>query len=230
MILVEPSTLSPENSFTRRPSCCIRSYRRVPRRGLQQPHHGGHDPAFLDEIHLLLKDRGRIVIKTDDEAALHLEPGALELLDALHQVAALVLVLAAFSQAVFVGRLDADKYRIESGLRHQTDQFGIVGQVDRRFGAERHAELALAPFDQRRQHFGFDLLLVADKVVVHEKDALAPAQRVETVQLGDDLGGGFGARAVPQQGSHVAKVAAEGAASRELDADRIVMLEICQMP
>ena len=76
----------------------------------------------------------------------------------------------------------------------------------------------------------FNLLLVADKVVVHEKDALAPAQRVEAVQLGDDLRGGLGARTMPQQRRHVAKVATEGAASGELDADRIVMLEIRQLP
>ena len=200
------------------------------RRRLQQPHHGRHDAALLDEIDLLLKDRGRIVVKADDEPALHLETGALEPLDALHQVAALVLGLAAFDQAVFVGRLDADKHRVEPGLRHEPEQLRIVGQVDGRFGVERHADLALAPFDQRRQHLGLDLLLVADKVVVHEKDALAPAQRIEAVQLGDDLRGGLGARAMPQQRRHIAEVAIEGTASGELDADRVVMLEIRQLP
>ena len=74
------------------------------------------------------------------------------------------------------------------------------------------------------------LLLVADEVVVHEEDALAPAQRVEAVQLGDDLRGGLGARAMTQQRGHVAEVAVEGAAARELDADRVVMLEIRQLP
>jgi hypothetical protein len=112
---------------------------------------------------------------------LHLKSGPLQLLDAFYEVAALVLVLAALRQAVFVGCLDADKCGIESGLRHPLDQFGIIGQVDRRFGAERHAKLALAPFDQCRQHFRFDLSLVADEIVVYEKDALAPAQCVKAI-------------------------------------------------
>ena len=37
MMLVEPSTLSPENSFTRRPSFCMRSYRRVPKGACSNP-------------------------------------------------------------------------------------------------------------------------------------------------------------------------------------------------
>ena len=66
------------------------------------------------------------------------------------------------------------------------------------FSIERHAALTLAPFDQRRQHFGFDLFFVANKIIVHKKDAFAPAQCIQAIQLGDDLSGGLGARVVPQ--------------------------------
>ncbi len=149
---------------------------------------------------------------------------------ALHQVAALVLALIAFGQAVFVGRLDADKYCVEPGLHHKPKQFRIIGQVDGSLCAERHPGFAFAPFDQSRQHLSLDMLLVADKVVVHEEDALAPAERVEAIQLGDNLRGGLGARAMTQQRGHVAKVAIEWAAARELNADGIVMLEICHAP
>ena len=201
-----------------------------PGRGLQQADHGGDNAALLDEIDLLLEDGGRIVVKADDETALHLQTGALELLDAFHQVAALVLILAAFGQAAFVGRLDADEHGVEAGLGHQAEQLGVVDQVDGHLGAERHTRLAFAPFDQRRQDLGLDLLLVADEVIVHEEDALAPTQGVQAIQLGDDLGGGLGARPMPEQGGHIAEVAADRAAARELDAEGVVMFEIDQLP
>ena len=173
---------------------------------------------------------GGSLSKPTMKSTLHLETGALELLDAFHQVTAFVLILAAFGQAAFVGRFDPDKHRVEPGLRHQIEQLWVIDQVDGDFGVERHASLALAPFDQRWQDFGLDLLLVTDKVIVHEKDALTPAQGVQVIQLGDDLCRGLGARAMPQQGGHVAEVTAEGAAARELDAEGVVMLEIDQLP
>ena len=138
--------------------------------------------------------------------------------------------LAAFGQAVFVGRFDTDKHRVESGPGHESEQSRVVGQIDAHFCAEWHADSAFSPLDQRRQLLRLELLLVADKVVVHEKDALSPAQRVEAVQLGDDLCSSLGARAMPQQRRHVAKVATEGTASGELNADRFVMPEIRQSP
>jgi len=68
------------------------------------------------------------------------------------------------------------------------------------------------------------------QIVDYEKDALSPAHRVQAVQLDDDLRGRLGARAMPEQRRHIAKLATEGAASGELDTDRIVVFEIRQRP
>ena len=74
------------------------------------------------------------------------------------------------------------------------------------------------------------MLLVTNKVVIYKKDALAPTQSVEAVQLGDNLRGSLGARTMTQQGGHIAEVTIEGTTARELDADGVVMLEIRQSP
>jgi hypothetical protein len=94
-----------------------------------------------------LEDRGGIIVKPDDETALYLETCALKLFDTLHQIAAFVLVLAAFGQAVFIGRFDADKHCIETGLYHEAHQFWIIRQVNGSFRAERHTGFALAPLN-----------------------------------------------------------------------------------
>lgn len=122
-----------------------------------------------------MKDGGWIVIETNDETALYLQPGALELFDAFHQVAAFILSLAAFGQAAFIGRFDPDEHRVKSGARHQAEQLWIIDQVDRDFRAEWQSSLALAPLDQGWQNLSLDLLLVADKVIINEKYAFMPA-------------------------------------------------------
>ena len=157
-------------------------------RRLQQPDHGGDDAALLDEIDLLLEDREGIAIETDDKAALNLKTCPLQFLDAFDQVTPFILFLAAFDQTVFIGCLDADKNGVEPGFGHQIGQLDIVRQIDRDLSAKRHAGFAFAPLDQRRQHFGFQRLFVADKVIVDEEDVLTPTQGIQVIQLGDDLG------------------------------------------
>ena len=118
---------------------------------MQQADHGSNDAALLDEFDLLLEDGGRIVVEADDETALDLQAGALDPLDIRHQVTVQVLLLVAFGQAVIVGRLHTDEDSIEAGLGHHVHQRLVVGDVDGDLGIERHALLALAPLDERRQ-------------------------------------------------------------------------------
>ena len=92
------------------------------RRRLQQPDHGGDDAAALDEVDLPLEDGRRVAVEAQDEAALHLQPGALDALDVRHQVAAHVLLLVALGQAVLLGRLDADEDAVKPRLDHQLHQ------------------------------------------------------------------------------------------------------------
>jgi hypothetical protein len=89
---------------------------------LQQTHHGRHNAALLDEVDLLLEDGGRITVEADDKPALYLETCALQALYALHQVAALVLVLVALHQALFTRGLDSDKDSVEAGLDAEGQQ------------------------------------------------------------------------------------------------------------
>ena len=72
--------------------------------------------------------------------------------------------------------------------------------------------------------------LLPMKLSSTKKMLLRQPSGVQAVQLGDDLRGGLGTRAMTQQRRHVAEVAVEGAAARELDADRVVILEIRHAP
>jgi len=98
MKLVLPSVLCPdclvEDGFGRQPLLepCAR-------RRLQLANHRGDDPAFLDEVHLLLEYLRVIVIKSDNEATLHFQAGALQGLDVGDHVAVAVLPLAALREA-----------------------------------------------------------------------------------------------------------------------------------
>ena len=85
--------------------------------GLQQADHGRHDSAPLDEIYLPLEDGGPIVIETDDESALHLEPRTLDSFHVFDKVPVPVLDLTALGQAVLVRGFDADEDFVESGFR-----------------------------------------------------------------------------------------------------------------
>ena len=79
-------------------------------------------PLFWMKSICRWKMDGRIAVEADDEAGLHLQPGALDALHVLDQIALEVLLLAAFGQAGFIGRLDADEDRCEAGLDHQLHQ------------------------------------------------------------------------------------------------------------
>jgi len=92
------------------------------RRRLKQANHRRDNPAFLNEINLPLKDRGRVTVKADDKSSLHLQPSSLETFHAFDQVPAHVLLLAAFGQPALIRRLYADKDGAKSRLGHQVHQ------------------------------------------------------------------------------------------------------------
>jgi hypothetical protein len=105
------------------PSCMLQAFVEMcAKRSLKQANHRGHNPAFLNEINLPLKDGGRITVKADDEATLHLQPSSLETFHALDQVPAHVLLLAAFGQPALIRRLYADKDGTKPCLGDQVHQ------------------------------------------------------------------------------------------------------------
>ena len=151
---------------------------------LQQPDHRGDDAAHLDEIDLLLEDRGGVAVEADDEAALHLQAGALEPLDAFDQVAVAVLDLAAFRQAGLVRRFDADEDRVEARLRPSgRSSSASSARLMETSVLNGMPILPSRHSDQRRQDLGLQDLLVADEVVVDEEDVTAPAHGVQAVQF-----------------------------------------------
>ena len=98
--------------------------------GAKQTHHRGHHPRALDEVELLLEDIRSVAVEADDEAAHHFQARALEGLDGLDKVAALVLHLVTFLEAFGGGRFDAHKDLLESGLDHQLTKLRVVREVD----------------------------------------------------------------------------------------------------
>jgi hypothetical protein len=78
-------------------------------------------------------------------------------------------VLLAFRKTGLIGRLDADKNRIEAGLDHHIQKLRIIGQIDRGFSKKNTSFFIFSPFDQGGQQLCFQVLLVSDKIVVNEK-------------------------------------------------------------
>ena len=85
------------------------------------------------------------------------------------------------------GLLDPDEDAEEIRLAHQPQQLVVVGQIDRGFGRElERVSRALLPAFRSRQE-RLQSLLVADEIVVDEIDMAAIAERVQGLELGQDL-------------------------------------------
>jgi len=92
-----------------------------PRRGLKHAHHGRDDAAFLNEIDLSLKDRGRVVVETHDESPHDLQPGSVYAFHIGQQIPVGIVCLAALRETDLIGRLDADKAQ---GMRERPKRIG----------------------------------------------------------------------------------------------------------
>ena len=137
--------------------------------------------------------------------------------------------LLRLAQRFGIGAFDADEHADEIGLVHQPQQFGIVRQIDRRFGGELERIVVLfEPRSQMRKK-GLHGLLVADQVVVHEVDMAAIAKLVEPVELGQHLRRRLGARHAAIELDDVAELAGERTAARELHADIEIIVELQQI-
>src|ERR1039457_7061328 len=197
----------------------------------EQADHGGHDSAFLDEANLLVEDRGGIAVETDDEPAMHLEPGPLDTLHRGHQVAIPVRRLAALQMATLIGGFNTDKYLFETGPDHKFHEAGIVREIDRRFGGEVERILfSLHPFDYCRKNLSFQFTFVADEVVINKKDCPAPSTVIQAVQLGNQLPGRLAPRSSPEQHGYVTELAVIGTAPAVLNIHGRVIPQVNQSP
>ena len=128
-----------------------------------------------------------LAVEADDEAGGDEHAGGVDLVDALGDAAARVLLLPHRDQRLGVRAFDADEDAEEIGLVHQPQQLGIVGEIDRGLGRElERIVVRLEPGRQLGQE-GLHGLLVADEVVVDEVDVAAIAELVERVEFGQHL-------------------------------------------
>ena len=200
-------------------------------RRVQQAHHRGYDPAFLDEFYQPVEDGGGITVKAHDEPCLDLETGLLDLLHARGQIAVLVLHLAAFGQTFLIGRLDADKDRVEPGADHHAHELLIIGKVDGRFRVKGEGMFfPFHPLNDGREYFFFQLSLVSDEVIIDKKYTAFPSPRVEALKLGDNVLGVLGPRYAAVQHRDVAEFAVKGAPARILDVHGRVSFHVHKLP
>jgi len=135
-----------------------------------------------------------------------------------------VLGLAGLLEALLVRRLDADEHPAEIGGAKQLQQLIVRGQIQRHLGAEDEAVVVSLLVIGQVAEQPFGLSLVADQIVVHEKDAMHPSFP-QQIQLPADLLRLFGARPPPEHHDDVAELAAIGTAAGELHADAGVLLQ-----
>ena len=112
-----------------------------------------------------------------------------------------------------VGGLDAEEDLLETGFDHQLQQLGIVGEVDRPIGEERHLCAGIPPPADYLTQQAFHLATVADEVVVDDERGSVPAHQPQGVELGDQLLRGFQPGHAAVQRDDVAKFAVERAAA-----------------
>ncbi len=196
-------------------------------RCLQDSDHGGNDAALLDKVQLAVEDALIIAVKTNDEASLNLHAGPLDFPDISHEIPSRVLFFVAIGKSLFRRGFQADENGIKPGFGHLRHEFRVIGQVDRGFGVEREPFVVrLLPAQEGREEFLFEVTLVADEIVINEKNGASPAPLPEGLEFGKDLRRRFGAGAMPEEDGDVAKVAVEGAPSGKLDAEGGVFPDI----
>ena len=214
-----------DSTFAHEPTVELRAAR-----GLEQPDHGGRDAAPLDEVDLPPEDRGPVVIESDDEPALHLEPGPLDPMHAVDQVTVEVSLLPTLCERLFVRCLDSDEDGVEARFDHLRHQLRVVREIDRGLGVERHPESVASHRDEFGQEFLPQVPPVPDQVVVDEEDAAVPAERPHPLELRGDLSRRLRARTVSEEARHTAELAVVRTASRVLDRKRCVGPERHELP
>ena len=156
-------------------------------------------------------------------------PARVDLVHAVGDAAARILLLAHLHQRLGIRAFDADEHADEIRLVHQPQQFVVVGEIERGLGGE--LERIIVRFEPRlevRQEC-LHRLLVADQIVVDEIDMAAIAERVERIEFRQHLRRGLGARHPAVELDDVAEFAGERTAARELHADIEIAIELQQI-
>ena len=81
----------------------------------------------LDAVDHRLSDRVRLAVKADDEAGIHEDPRAIDLVQARGDISASVLGLMGAEECCLIGRFNTDEDGEEPGPTHQGQQLVVVG-------------------------------------------------------------------------------------------------------
>ncbi len=184
---------------------------------------------FLDQLDHGAGHAALFIVEADNEARGHEHAGGVDLVDAVGDAAARILLLAHLRQRLGIGTFDADEHADEIRLVHQPQQFIVVGEIERGLGGELERIIVLfeplLEVGQERLHG----LLVADQIVVDEIDMPAIAELIQPVEFRQHLRRRLGARHPAVQFDDVAELAGERTAARELHADIEIAVEFQQV-
>ncbi len=196
------------------------------RQRLQEVDGQHRDARDVDEI---LNTRLGVVgisVEPEDDAGRNLQSIVVERLDRFHHRHGDVLALAHRLERVGLGRLDADKYPQERALPHELENFGLLGDVERRLAGELQGIAVLfLPGEEMRQHVlgGF---AIADEIVIDEiDDRRMPLLLAHGIELGGDLGRRLQPRLSAVKVGNVAELAEIGTAAGELQGQHQVALQ-----
>ncbi len=115
--------------------------------------------------------------------------------------------------------------RREARGAQQLEELVVLRDVQRHLGVEVHrVAVGLAPRGDGAQQLLRELL-VADEIVVDEED-LGRAEAVALLDLGHHLRHALHARPATVDDDDVAELAIEGAAARELNRHRVVLVDV----
>ena len=199
------------------------------RQRLQQIDREQRDLRLLDKPEQRIAGFRLVGVEPHDDAGDDFHPVGVDGVNALQDRDHHVVVLVHRLQRVGIGRLDAAEHRDEERLAHLLQNFGPLGDVQRRLAGEpHHVAGPLLPFDQMRQQVQ-RRLAVADEIVVDEINRASDAAFAQFVEFGDDLLRRLQARVAAIEAGDVAELALIGTAARILDAAEEVFLHFRQL-
>src|SRR5260221_7836215 len=122
-----------------------------------------------------------------------------------------------------LGSLDAHKNTEEARLLHQPKDFGLLGDVERRFASELHRIVVFAlPRDEVGKHLA-RCFAIADKIVVDEIDCRRTFLLPYRIEFADDLLRRFESRLAAIKAGYVAEFTTIGAATRKLQSQQQIV-------
>src|ERR1700722_1362631 len=127
------------------------------------------------------------------------------------------------------GRFDTAEDRGEIGFAHELQELGMLGDVERRFAAERERiAVTLLPIDEDFDEFSGGPA-IADEVVIDEIDGAVCAGRQHGIELFGNVLGSLQARIAAIESRDVAKLALIGTAARKLDVGEEIFFELAEV-